>query len=162
MNYRFWKKQEKEITQQERAVSKYYYPKMVIKYNKYLDDELIDNHAECKALSINFCCEKMELESWYSLKSHRGGKFLEKNRNLFKGDLIRFNDYKDFKPSLYGATYYKTQNINYCPYCGAKIERECIKTYEKVITGCDEILEPEKVIPAKTKKVCKYDWKEVK
>lgn len=71
-----------------------------------------------------------------------------------KGDYLYFNP----PPSkrLFG------EKLFYCPFCGAKIEFEKIRVLWKKKVSCEEIIEPERIIPAKTKKVCKYEWVEVK
>lgn len=144
MNLKFWKK-EKDIKTPERKTSKYYYPKMSIKFIKKIDSNENYTYEDIEVLDINYCCETIKKYSKinnYDVYEYfyfsRWGRFLTNPSNPHDRD-----------------------NVNYCPFCGAKIELNCIKTLKKVKVGCDEIVEPEKVIPAKTKKVPKYGWQEV-
>ncbi|MEA4956913.1 hypothetical protein SDC9_07457 [bioreactor metagenome] len=142
MNWKFWKKQEKETIQQERNTPKYYYPKMLIEFIKYITR---DGSESVEVLKVNYCCETIKKYS----------------------DIDNYKVYEYFYFSRLGRFLTNPSNphnrdkVNYCPFCGAKIELTCIKTLKMVKTGCDEVTKPLEIIPAKTKKVCKYDWREV-
>lgn len=131
MNLRFWEKEKKGYKRPS------YYPTCRIKYTKQIyASNMIEEFVED---SSNFCCNNLKEEFHKIVGFEHGNCYLACEECL---------------------GLYTSPNIYYCPFCGAKIEIECIKTLKEVKTGCDEIIEPEKVIPAKTKKVCKYKWVE--
>lgn len=138
-----------------------YYPKCTLYYeiriheekyfqeNKYYKDYSVKYHDDLQM----FCCDGFE-------KMYNSIPIYLKNRdwnNKISHQLV-------FNMECYS---YPQNELNkfpiwYCPFCGAVINLVRTGVYEKVKTGCDEIIEPEQVIPAKTRKVCKYEWQEVK
>lgn len=116
-----------------------YYPTCRIKYVKQITSS--NKVWETVQDFSNFCCKNLKEEFH---------------------EIIGFEDGNCYLACEECYRTYISPNIYYCPFCGAKIEIECIKTLKEIAIGCDEVVEPEKVIPATTKKVCKYEWQEVK
>lgn len=129
-----------------------YYPIFKLKYVVKLNEkgDYITSETE-----FNPCCKTMKEglkdDKFWSLRGTHNwnlGKKRPENKLFF------------FLNGNYGFSDLDMP-IWYCPFCGAKIKIIRLKTLKKVKTGCDEIIEPEQVIPAKTRKVCKYEWQEV-
>lgn len=120
-----------------------YYPTMRIKFIKRIKD----GFESVEVLDVNYCCETIKIYSKFT-------EYADVYEYFYFSRWGRFLT----NPSVPGGRH----NVNYCPFCGAKIEIECIKTLKYTKVGCDELVEPEKLIPATTKKVCKYEWQEVK
>lgn len=146
MRLKFWKKIKKEYKRPN------YYPTCRINYIKKINE---DNEVILNNDSVNYCCDTFKEYSDLPIEYPYG---------YYDSDvLFDFSDHNNSIPFLFikKDAEHVREKIWYCPFCGAKIELNCIKTLKQVKTGCDEIVEPEKIIPAKTKKVCKFEWQEV-
>lgn len=135
-----FKKKEKQTP--KRKTSKYYYPKMKIDFIK----RIVDDFETVEVLNVNYCCETIK-------------KYSDIEDRAFK-EYFYFSRWGRFLTSPNNP--HTRDNVHYCPFCGARIILNCVKKLEKVRVGCDEVVEPEKVIPAKTRKVPRFKWEEVK
>lgn len=137
-------KHNKKKNNKKRNVNKYYYPILKIPYiimndNGYYPDVLYDK--------INYCCSDMkEILTDSQMDSDYRFRLEWINNGKNKKIIIKMNL---FRNNLYTA--------NYCPMCGGKIEYHKLGIKEKIKVGCEEITEP-----AKTRKIYKYEWTELK
>lgn len=149
MNWKFWKKQEKQYKRPK------YYPTFYMEYHHTIGG----NYGSIAPHKVNYCCKKMKNQIKDISKNDWGDAF-----NYFS--VYPKDIYLKFKVGVYNWKFFIFRNvklkfsnyaiIHYCPFCGAKIDLKCVgvKEYKKV--SCEEVIEP-----AKTRKVCKYEWQEV-